>query len=163
MFSAPCVIPAKWRPCLRARVVERCAAHCLCLGRKQIGAEFCFLFYISAGAVTSLITLGSIVFLRVFLLSAKRHPRLRARVVERLLCCCDYRVVLRCAAHPPRAGGLSSPQHFLCEEMLGAPSAPYIHVGAPMISRAARIHGVHSRQRAGVCRAFWKARGRVKG
>ena len=28
-----------------------------------------------------------------------------------------------------------------------------------MISRAARIHGVHSRQRAGVCRAAWKAGG----
>ena len=38
-------------------------------------------------------------------LIAKRHPRWRARVVERLLCCCDYRVIWRCAAHPPRAGG----------------------------------------------------------
>ena len=36
---------------------------------------------------------------------AKWHPRWRARVVERLLCCCDYRVVLRCSSHPPRAGG----------------------------------------------------------
>ena len=25
--------------------------------------------------------------------------------VERLLCCCDYRVIWRCAAHPPRVGG----------------------------------------------------------
>ena len=56
---------------------------------------------------------------------------MRARVVERLLCFCAHRVVNRCAAHPPRAGGLSSPQHFLCEEILGAPSAPYMHVGGP--------------------------------
>ena len=34
-----------------------------------------------------------------------------------------------------------------------------MHVGAPMISRAARIHGVHSRQRAGVSTAARKAGG----
>ena len=112
LFPAPCVIPAKWCPRVGHwlwpgdhRAVECCAARCLHLGRKRIGAEFYFLFYISAGAVTSLIALGSIVSRWVFLFSAKWHPRLRARVVKRLLCCCDYRVVLRCSAHPPRAGG----------------------------------------------------------
>ena len=46
-------------------------------------------------------------FIRVGIIrfSAKWHPRWRARVVGRSLCCCDYRVVNRCFAHPPRAGG----------------------------------------------------------
>ena len=52
-----------------------------------------------------MITLGSMVSRRVFLLPAKWRPRLRARVVKRLLCFYAYRVVKRCAAHPPRAGG----------------------------------------------------------
>ena len=94
---------------------------------------------------------------------AKWHPRLRARVVKRWLCRCDARVVKRQkTTHPGRVGG-AHPNISSARKCWG-PRALLIYTwGAPMISRAARIHGVHSRQRAGVCRAFWKARGRVKG
>ena len=48
--------------------------------------------------------------------------------------------------------------------MSGAPERSlYARGGAPMISRAARIHGVHSRQRAGACRAAWEPPGCSKG
>ena len=86
-----------------------------------------------------------------------------AKVVKRWLCCCAHRVVQRCATHPPRVGGLSSPQHFLCEEILGAPSAPYMHVGGPHdFARSANSWGTLAAAGWGL-QGGWKARGRVKG
>ena len=97
------------------------------------------------------------------LLPRQVASRLRARVVERWLCLGDHRVVQRCTVHPPWVGGLSSPQHFLCEEMLGAPSAPYIHVGGPHdFAHSANSWGTLAA--AGNCKqGGWEAPGCGKG